>query len=79
MSKHKALIMGPSSNISIIQIHKLILNWEPRAKRSSAMKLHDSTAARLYDVKSLFVDAIFVISDPDASKNQAKAAISIHP
>ena len=29
-------------------------------KRSSAMELHD-TAARLYDVKSLLVDAIFVL------------------
>jgi len=44
------------------------------------MELHD-TAARLYDVKSLLVDAISVISVPDASKIQAKAAISImyHP
>ena len=40
------------------------------------MELHD-TAARLYDVKSLLVDAISVISDPDASKIQAKAAVSI--
>ena len=44
-------------------------------ERSSAMELHD-TAARLYDVKSLLVDAISVISVPDASKIQAKAAIS---
>ena len=40
------------------------------------MELHD-TAARLYDVKSLLVDAISVISDPNASKTKAKAANSI--
>ena len=46
------------------------------AKKSSALKLHD-TAARLHDVKSLLVDAVSVISDPDTSKAKAKAANSV--